>query len=82
MTQKTLFNRKHGQSPGETNSKEDISKMTGITVRKLNEVWDKGFKDYKYADIPNKKKIPAGAFAMGAVYIYALSNNTQKRKKK
>jgi len=81
MTAKQRFNRKHGQPPNETISKEEISKMTGITVKKLDEIWDKGYKDFQYADILNKRKVPRGAFAMGSVYLYALENARWKRKK-
>ena len=51
MTAKTLFNRKHGQSPGETNSKEDISKMTGIILKK-----EKKSSIYKWTLLMNPQK--------------------------
>ena len=72
---KNKFNIKYKQPPNSSNSKSHISKLTGIPVKKLNDVWDRVFKypaTYGYGDLD--KKIPKGAFAMSQVYKYALEN--------
>ena len=72
---KQQFNKRYKQSPNATNSKSNISKLTGIPVSKLDEVWDKVYKypaTHGYTDLD--KKIPKGAFAMSQVYKYALEH--------
>ena len=72
---KQQFNKKYKQSANASNSKANISRLTGIPVKKLDEVFDRVMKypaTNGYLDLD--KKIPKGAFAMSAVYKYALEN--------
>jgi hypothetical protein len=72
---KQQFNRKYKQSLNTSNSKANISRLTGIPVSTLDKVWDRHYKypaTNGYNDL--NKKIPKGAFAMSAVYKYALEN--------
>lgn len=72
---KQQFNRKYKQSLNTSNSKANISRLTGIPVSTLDKVWDRHYK-YPYTNGYDNlnKKIPKGAFAMSAVYKYALEN--------
>lgn len=72
---KQQFNKKYKQSANASNSKANISKLTGIPVKKLDEVFDRVMKypaTHGYTDLD--KKIPKGAYAMSQVYKYALEN--------
>ena len=72
---KQQFNRKYKLSLNQSNSKAQISKLTGIPVSTLDKVWDRNYK-YPYTNGYDNldKRIPKGAFAMSAVYKYALEN--------
>ena len=72
---KQQFNKKYKQSLNASNSKANISRLTGIPVSTLDKVWDRHYK-YPYSNGYDNlnKKIPKGAFAMSAVYKYALEN--------
>ena len=72
---KQQFNKKYKQSLNQSNSKANISKLTGIPINKLDEVFDNVMKypaTNGYMDLD--KKIPKGAFAMSQVYKYAIQN--------
>ena len=72
---KQQFNKKYKQSANASNSKANISKLTGIPVKKLDEVFDNVMKypaTNGYMDLD--KKIPKGAYAMSQVYKYALEH--------
>ena len=72
---KQKFNKLYNQSLNSSNSKSNISKLTGIPVNKLNELFDNVMKypaTNGYLDLD--KKIPKGAFAMSQVYKYAIQN--------
>ena len=47
LTNKNKFNLKYKQPKNEPNSKKDISIKTGIPMRILNEVYDRGVGAYK-----------------------------------
>ena len=72
---KQQFNKKYKLSLNQSNSKAEISKLTGIPIKELDRVWDRHYK-YPYTNGYDNlnKKIPKGAFAMSAVYKYALEH--------
>ncbi len=47
ISNKQKFNLKYGQPKNKSNSKADISKLTGIPVRILDEVYDRGLAAHK-----------------------------------
>ena len=81
-TNKQKFNRKYGQPLNQANSKKDISKKTGIPMRILDEVYDRGLGAYKSnpQSVRNVKgvkggpgkKMSAGAWSMARVYSFAV----------
>ena len=75
QTYKQKFNEKYKQSANASNSKANISKLTGIPVKDLDRVFDNVMKypvTNGYMDLD--KKIPKGAYAMSQVYKYALEH--------
>lgn len=72
---KQQFNKKYKQPANASNSKANISKLTGIPVKDLNRVFDETMKypaTHGYTDL--NVKMPKGAYAMVRVYKYALEN--------
>ena len=47
MTNKTEWNKRHGFSPDKSNSKTEISKVSKIPMRIINEVYNRGIGAYK-----------------------------------
>lgn len=47
MTQKTEYNKRHGFKPDTPHSKQDISKISKIPKKVLDEVYDRGIGAYK-----------------------------------
>ena len=72
---KQKFNKRYKQSLNSSNSKANISKLTGIPVKDLDRVFDETMKypaTHGYTDL--NVKMPKGAYAMVRVYKYALEN--------
>lgn len=83
MTNKEEFNKRHKQSPSQANSKADISKLSGISVKILDEVYDRGVGAYKTnptsvrtkagkknTSAPMSKKMSKEQWAMARVYSF------------
>jgi len=83
MTNKEEFNKRHKQAPSKSNSKTDISKLSGISVKILDEVYDRGVGAYKTnpesvrtkagkknASAPMSKKMSKEQWAMARVYSF------------
>ena len=72
-TNKNKFNKKYKQKPNQANSKADIVKLTGIPMRILNKVFDRGVGAYKTnrASVRPSVKSPE-QWAFGRVYSFVM----------
>ena len=90
-TNKMKFNKKYGQKLQQPNSKEDISKLTGISMKILDEVYDRGLAAHKnnpqsVRSISGKKiggkslkgKMSGPQWAMARIYSFSVGGRTQK----
>jgi len=73
LTNKNKFNIKYKQKRSEPNSKKDISRLTGIPVRILDKVFDRGVGAYKTnpSSVRSSVKSPE-QWAMGRVYSFVM----------
>lgn len=79
LTNKQKFNRKYKQPLNQANSKKDISKLTGIKMTILDDVYDRGvgaFRTNRSAVRPSVKS--PQQWAMARVYSFAVGGKTQK----
>lgn len=79
LTNKQKFNKKYKQPQNQSNSKKDISKLTGIKMSILDEVYDRGsgaFRTNRSAVRPSVKS--PQQWAMARVYSFAVGGKTQK----
>ena len=77
MTNKNKFNIKYKQPKDQPNSKKDISKLTGIPIKILDEVYDRGVGAYK----SNPKSVRPNVkspeqWAMARVYAFVVKGKT------
>jgi len=92
MTNKQDFNKRHKQPINEDNSKKDISKLSGIKMNILDEVYDRGIGAYKTnpqsvrtkegkkdPKAPMSKKMSKEQWGMARVYSFV--NKVEGRKK-
>ncbi len=83
MTNKSEYNKRHKQDPNESNSKAQISKMSKIPIKILDEVYDRGIGAYKTnpesvrtkagkkdVKAPLSKKMTKEQWAMARVYSF------------
>jgi hypothetical protein len=73
QTNKQKFNKKYKQPINQANSKKDISKLTGISVKILDDVFDRGVGAYK----TNPKSVRPSVkspeqWAFGRVYSFVM----------
>lgn len=86
-TNKAKFNRKYKQPLNQPNSKKDISKLTGIPIKILDEVFDRGVgarktnpESVRSASNPSKKpggkslrgKMSGEQWGMSRVYSFVM----------
>jgi len=73
------FNKKYGQKLQTANGKDDISKLTGISMKILDQVYDRGMGAYKTnrGAVRPSVKSPQ-QWAMARVYSFAVGGKTQK----
>ena len=72
-TNKHKFNEKYKQPKNEPNSKKDISKLTGIPIKILDEVFDRGVGAYKTNPESVRKTVKSPEqWAMGRVYSFVM----------
>ena len=70
-TNKHKFNEKYKQPKNEPNSKKDISKLTGIPIKILDDVFDRGVGAYKTNPESVRKTVKSPEqWAMGRVYSF------------
>jgi hypothetical protein len=77
MTNKNKFNIKYKQPKDQANSKKDISKLTGIPIKILDEVYDRGvgaFKNNPKSVRPSVKS--PEQWAMARVYAFVVKGKT------
>ena len=73
VTSKNRFNKKYNQKKDQSNSKKDISKLTGIPLKFLDEVFDRGVGAYR----TNPKSVRPSVkspeqWAFGRVYSFVM----------
>ena len=78
-TNKMKFNKKYGQKLNEPNSKKDISKLTGIPIKILDDVYYRGIGAYK----TNPKSVrpnvtSAEQWGYARVYAFVMKGRTWK----
>ena len=87
-TNKQKFNKRYGQPLNQSNSKKDISKLTGISMSILNNVYDRGMGAHKSSpgSVRNVKGGPGGAgkkmsaqqWGQARVYSFAVGGTTRR----
>ena len=78
-TNKQKFNLKYKQPKNQSNGKDDISKKTGIPMKILDEVYDRGIGAYKTnpgSVRPNVKS--KEQWAMARVYAFVMKGKTYR----
>lgn len=87
-TNKQKFNKRYGQPLNKANSKQDISKLTGISMSILDKVYDRGVgahrtnpqsvRNVKGVKGGPGKKMGAQQWAMARVYSFAVGGTTRR----
>jgi hypothetical protein len=90
-TNKQKFNKRYGQPLNKSNSKADISRLTGISMSILNKVYDRGLGAHKsnpqsVRSLSGKKvggkslkgKMSAQQWAQARVYSFAVGGTTRR----
>ena len=78
-TNKMKFNRKYKQPLQQPNSKKDISKLTGVSMKILDDVYYRGMGAYKTNPKSVRKNITSPQqWAMARVYSFVVGGKTQK----
>ena len=88
LTNKQRFNQRYKQPTNKANSKKDISKLTGISIRILDKVYDRGLgahrsnpgsvRNLKGVKGGPGKKMSAAAWASGRIYSFAVGGKTRQ----
>ena len=91
VTNKQKFNLKYKQPKDQPNSKKDISKLTGIPMKILDEIFDRALMAHKnnpqsVRSLSGKKiggkslkgKMSAQQWAMARVYAFVMKGKTYK----
>ena len=76
-TNKEQWNKRHGFSKDESHTKQEISKISKIPMKILDEVYDRGIGAYKTnpgSVRPNVKSPEQWAYARVNSFLYALKN--------
>ena len=85
LTYREKFNKKYNNSKDVSNSKSDIAKLTGIPLKFINDVYDRGIGAYKSnpesvrtkagkkdAKAPLSKKMSKEQWAISRVYAFVM----------
>lgn len=91
LTNKQRFNKRYNQPLNKSNSKKDISRLTGISMSILNQVYDRGLGAHRnnpqsVRSVSGKKiggkslkgKMSAPAWAMARIYSFAVGGTTRR----
>ncbi len=76
LTNKQKFNKKYKQKLNEPNSKKDISKLSGVSMSILDDVYYRGLGAFK--SNPGRRAISAPQWAMARIYSFVVGGKTQK----
>jgi hypothetical protein len=77
VSNSVLFKAKHGISPSEGLSLEDISRLSGMPKAALQEVYNKGVGAYKTNPSSVRPSVNSPEqWAMGRVYSFAMRRKT------
>jgi len=78
-TNKMKFNKKYGQKLQQPNSKKDISKLTGVSMKILDDVYYRGMGAFKTNPSSVRKSVTSPQqWAMARVYSFVVGGKTQK----
>jgi len=79
QTNKQRFNKRYGQKLNEPNSKKDISKLTGISMSILDQVYDRGLGAYNTNPQSVRKSVTSPQqWAMARVYSFSVGGRTRQ----
>lgn len=79
LTNKQKFNKKYKQKLNEPNSKKDISKLSGVSMSILDDVYYRGMAAYKTNPGSVRKSVTSPQqWAMARVYSFVVGGKTQK----
>lgn len=76
VTNKQKFNKKYKQKLNQPNSKKDISKLTGVSMSILDDVYYRGMGAFK--SNPGRRAISGPQWAMARIYSFVVGGKTQK----
>ena len=78
-TNKQKFNKKYKQPINQPNSKKDISKLTGISMSILDDVFDRGVGAFKTNRGAVRKSVKSPEqWAFGRIYSFVMKQQTWK----
>lgn len=78
-TNKQKFNLKYKQPKNQSNGKDDISKKTGIPMKILDEVYDRGIGAYKTNPGSVRPSVKSKEqWAMARVYAFVMKGKTYR----
>ena len=79
MTNKMKFNKRYKQPLNKSNSKKDISKLTGISMSILDKVYDRGMGAFRSnpGSVRPSVKSPQ-QWAQARVYSFAVGGTTRR----
>ena len=76
LTNKQKFNKKYKQKLNEPNSKKDISKLSGVSMSILDDVYYRGLGAFK--SNPGRRAISGPQWAMARIYSFVVGGKTKK----
>ena len=76
LTNKQKFNKKYKQKLNEPNSKKDISKLSGVSMKILDDVYYRGLGAFK--SNPGRRAVSGPQWAMARIYSFVVGGKTQK----
>ena len=79
LTNKQKFNKRYKQPLNKSNSKKDISRLTGISMSILDKVYDRGMGAYRTnpSSVRPSVKSPQ-QWAMARVYSFSVGGTTRR----
>ena len=81
LTNKQKFNKRYKQKLNQPNSKKDISKLTGISMKILDQVYDRGMGAYgfpKRSSSVRKSVTSPQQWSMARIYSFAVGGKTRQ----
>ena len=79
LTNKQKFNKKYKQKLNEPNSKKDISKLSGVSMSILDDVYYRGMGAFKSNPQSVRKSVSSPQqWAMARIYSFVVGGKTQK----